>query len=141
MKARKVLITGATAIMFTRPSRRESHPRAATPAPAKQLRRLAAAAAVIGSLAWVGLAITASAASAQVLSSPGGGMLAAYVRQAPLNGEDLAPAPRPGSVPLSGALTVTRTGMAGWQTTLIAVGAAVAAAAARRHTNLIVTNR
>jgi hypothetical protein len=31
--------------------------------------------------------------------------------------------------------------MAGWQITLIAVGAAVAAAAARRHTNLIVTNR
>jgi hypothetical protein len=89
------------------------------------------AAALTGlACASLGLAATASAAFAQVLGSPSyGGMPTALVRQALLQGEDLAPASGPGTAPSSGALTVTRTivvgGMPGWQIALIAVGAAL----------------
>ena len=59
-------------------------------------------------------------------------MPAAYVREALLHGEDLAPASGSGSVPSPAAATVTRTvvagGMPGWQIALIAAGAALLAA-------------
>ena len=57
--------------------------------------------------------------------SPAYAAMPAYlVREALLNGEDLAPAAGPGHVPSSAAATVTRTvvagGMPGWQIALIA---------------------
>jgi hypothetical protein len=84
--------------------------------------------------ACLGLA-AAPTAFAQDLSSPGyPGMPAAWVREALLHGEDLAPATGPGSTPSAIAPTVTRTvvmsGMPGWQIALIVIGTALLAAAA-----------
>ena len=123
MKARKILITGATAIMCTRLSRRESHPRAAAPAPARRLRRLAAAAAaVIGSLlASAAVIPAASAAVPTPVPSvpPGFAQIAQLWRLGPVR-----------VVPATTVRVVSTGGMAGWQITLIAAGAAVAAAVA-----------
>ena len=102
------------------------------------IRRIAAVLAGLA-CACLGLAVAAAAAAAQVLGSPGyGGMPTPLVREALLNGEDLAPVSGSGSVPSLGA-AVTRTvvvgGMPGWQIALIAAGAAVVldrARAARR---------
>ena len=111
--------------MFTCPSRRESHPRAAAPAPARRLRRLAAAAAaVIGSLLAVAAVIPA--ASAAVPTPTPTPIPSAYWAQ-------LAQLWRLGPVRVVPATTVrviSTGGMAGWQITLIAAGAAVAAAVA-----------
>jgi hypothetical protein len=91
-------------------------------------RRIAAAFAALAA-ACLGLAVTASAAFAQVPGSPGYQALpASLVRQALLQGEDLGPVSGTGTAQ-SGALTVTRTivvgGMPGWQIALIAAGAAL----------------
>ncbi len=74
-----------------------------------RIPRLRIAAALAGlPCACLGLAITASAAFAQVPGSPGdGAMSAAYVREALLHGENLAPASGSGSVPSLGAATAT----------------------------------
>jgi hypothetical protein len=91
------------------------------------IRRIAAALAGLA-CACLGLAITASAAFAQVLQSPGdGGMPTALVREALLHGEDLAPMSGSGSVPSFGAVTRTVVvgGMPGWWIALIAAGAAL----------------
>ena len=67
------------------------------------IRRIAAALAGLA-CACLGLAITASAAFAQVLPSPGdGGMPTALVREALLHGEDLAPVSGSGTIPSFGA--------------------------------------
>jgi hypothetical protein len=92
-----------------------------------RLRRVAVVLAGLA-CACLGLAITASAAFAQVLGSPGdGGRPAGLVREALLRGEDLAPVSGSGRVP--SFATVTRTvvvgGMPGWQIALIAAGAAL----------------
>ena len=111
--------------MFTRPSRRDSLPRAAAPAPARRLRRLAAAAAaVIGSL--LAAATVIPAASAAVPTPTPTPIPSAYWAQ-------LAQLWRLGPVRVVPATTVRVVGaggMAGWQITLIAAGAAVAAAVA-----------
>ena len=123
MKARKILITGATAIMCTRLSRRESHPRAAAPAPARRLRRLAAAAAaVIGSLLAVAAVIPAASAAVPTptpIPSAYWAQLAQLWRLGPVR-----------VVPATTVRVISTGGMAGWQITLIAAGAAVAAAVA-----------
>jgi hypothetical protein len=96
-----------------------------------RIRRVAAGLAGLA-CAGLGLAITAPAAFAHVPPPGGWGMPAAYVREALLHGEDLAPVSGSGSVPSSAAATVTRTvvagGMPGWQIALIAAGAALLAA-------------
>lgn len=101
-----------------------------------RIRRIRRIAATMRGLACacLGMAVAAPAAFAQTLSSPGGGgMPASLVREALLHGEDLAPAPGPGSVPSFPVPAVTRTvmvgGMPGWQIALIAAGAALLAAA------------
>ena len=68
-----------------------------------------AAAALAGlACACLGLAITACAASAQVLGPPGYGSLpTGLIRAALLHGEDLAPASVSGSVPSPGPATAT----------------------------------
>jgi hypothetical protein len=91
------------------------------------IRRMTAALAGLA-CACLGLAVAASAASAQVLSSPGhAGMPAALLRQALLRGEDLASVSGSGSVPSFAAVTRTVVvgGMPGWQIALIAAGAAL----------------
>ena len=125
-----------------------------------RIPRLRIAAALAGlPCACLGQAITASAAFAQVPGSPGdGAMSAAYVREALLHGENLAPVSGSGNVPSLGAATATaalatgfpspnrggiydpvqtsqaapvvrrRGGMPGWQIALIAIGAALVAA-------------
>jgi len=123
MKARKILITGTTAIMFTRPSCREPHPRAAAPAPARRLRRLAAAAAaVIGGLLASAAVIPAASAAVPTptpIPSYYWAQLAQLWRLGPVR-----------VVPDTTVRVVSAGGMAGWQITLIAAGAAVAAAVA-----------
>jgi hypothetical protein len=79
------------------------------------------------------LAVAVPAAFAQALSSPGGGGIpAAWVREALLRGEDPAAVSGSGSVRSSAAPVVSRTvvagGMPGWQIALIAAGAALLAA-------------
>jgi hypothetical protein len=100
--------------MFTRLARRESHPRATVPAPARRLRRLAAAAAgIIGCLLASAAVIPAASAAVLRIVPP------------PFDGTSrLAP------VPATTVRVVSTGGMAGWQITLIAVSAAVAAAVA-----------
>jgi hypothetical protein len=109
--------------MCTRPSRRESHPGAAAPVPARRLRRLAAAAvAVIGSLLASAVIIPAAASAAVPTPTPippGFAQLAQLWRLGPVR-----------VVPATTVRVVSTGGMAGWQITLIAVGAAVAAAVA-----------
>jgi hypothetical protein len=92
--------------MVTRLSHRESHPRAAAPAPAGRLRRLAAVVAVIGGLLASAAVIPAASAS-PIPPNPG-----SY----------------PGTTRLVPAVQVVSSGLAGWQVALIAAGAAVAAA-------------
>jgi hypothetical protein len=101
------------------------------------MNRIRAIAAALAGLACacLGLAVAAPAAFAQALGSPGGGgMPVGLIRQALLQGEDLAPVSGPGSVRSSVAPAVTRTvvvgGMPGWQIGLIVIGAALVAAAA-----------
>jgi hypothetical protein len=97
-----------------------------------RIRRIAAALAGF-TCTCLGLAITAPAAFAQQAPSAPGyqAMTGAYVREALLHGEDLAPASGSGSGPSLGAVTrtVVMGGMPGWQIALIAVGAALLAAA------------
>jgi hypothetical protein len=98
----------------------------------RRIRRIAAALAGLA-CACLALAVAAPAAFAQALSSPGGGGIpAAWVREALLHGEDLAAVSGSGSAGSSAAPAVTRTvvvgGMSGWQIALIAVGAALLAA-------------
>jgi hypothetical protein len=123
MKARKIPITATTAIMSTCPSRRESPPRAAAPAPARRLRRLAAAAtAIIGSLLASAAVIPAASAAVPTpvpTIPPGWAQLAQLWRLGPVR-----------VVPATTVRVVSAGGMAGWQITLIAAGAAVAAAVA-----------
>ena len=95
----------------------------------RRIRRIAAALAGLA-CACLGLAVTAPAAFAQALSSPGyAGMPAALVREALLRGEDLASVSGPGSARSLAAPAVTRIvvagGMPGWQIALIAFGAAL----------------
>jgi hypothetical protein len=94
----------------------------------RRIRRIAAALAGLA-CACLALALAAPAAFAQALSSPGGGMSAALVREALLHGEDPAPVSGSGSARSFAAPAVTRTvvvgGMSGWQIALIAVGAAL----------------
>jgi hypothetical protein len=97
----------------------------------RRIRRIAAALAGLA-CACLALAVTAPAAFAQALGSPGYQPLpAALVRQALLQGEDLGPVSGPGGAS-SAAPAVTRIivvgGMPGWQIALIAVGAALFAA-------------
>jgi hypothetical protein len=100
-------------IMFTRQSHWETH-RAAAPAPVRRLRRLAAAAtAVIASL--LAAAAVIPAASAAVLH--------------PLP-PDFDGITRMAPAPATTVRVVSTGGMAGWQITLIAAGAALAAAGA-----------
>jgi hypothetical protein len=95
----------------------------------RRIRRIAAALAGLA-CSCLALAVTVPAAFAQALSSPGGGgMPAAWVREALLRGEDLAPVSGSGSAGSFAAPAVTRTvvagGMPGWQIALIAAGAAL----------------
>ena len=84
-----------------------------------RLRRVAVALTGLA-LTWLGLAVAAPAAFARIIPAPGG------MGSVPVSA-GLA------TVPPSGAVTVTRTvvvgGMPGWQTALIAAGAALLAAA------------
>jgi hypothetical protein len=86
--------------------RRGPHPRTATRRAAARLRRLAAALAAL-TCALLASAAIIPGASAMIVIPPGGG--------------GTAPAP---------AVQVISGGMAGWQITLIAVGAALVAATA-----------
>jgi hypothetical protein len=92
--------------MFTHLPRQEPHPRTAARQAAARLRRLAAALAAVICAGLASAAIV-PAASARIPIPPGGFAV---------------PAP---AVPV-----VTGGGMAGWQITLIALGAALVAAAA-----------
>ena len=94
-------------------SRRETHPRSAARQAAGRLRRLAGAltAAACGLLAS---ALIIPAASARTTMLPGPG-----------NGGTIPASPPPGNPGV-----IPGGGMAGWQITLIAVGAALVAAAA-----------
>jgi hypothetical protein len=93
-----------------------------------RIRRTAAALAGLAG-ACLGLAITAPAAFAQALGSPGdGGMPAGLIREALLRGEDLASVSGSGSGPSFVTRTIVVGGMPGWQIALIAVGAALLAA-------------
>ena len=97
--------------MFTRIPRTGSHLRAAARQAAARPRRLAAALAAV-TCALLASAAIVPAAFAMVVPNPGG----AY------GGTPLAPAPAPS--------VVTAGGMAGWQITVIALGAALVAATA-----------
>ena len=104
------------------PSRRDSPPRAAAPAPARLRRLAAAAAAVIGSLLAAAAVIPAASAADPTptpVPSAGWAQLAQLWRLGPV-----------GVVPAPAVRVVSAGGMAGWQITLIAAGAAVAAAVA-----------
>ena len=92
--------------MFAHLPRQGPHPRAAARPAAARLRRLAAALAAVICAGLASAAIV-PAASASIPISPGG------------------PA-----VPAPAVLVVTAGGMAGWQITLIALGAALVAAIA-----------
>jgi hypothetical protein len=96
--------------MFTHISRTGSHLRATARQAAARPRRLAAALAVV-TCALLASAIVPAASAAELVRDPPGG--------APL-----APVPAP-AIPV-----VTAGGMAGWQITLIAVGAALVTAIA-----------
>lgn len=94
--------------------------------PIKHLRRFAA---VLTSLAAGLVAFGATAALAMPVPDPGAGYTPVFARPVPIPGTEFRPsAPVPGP-----ARTVTHTvvmgGMPGWQITLIALGAALAAAA------------
>jgi len=95
--------------MYTHTPRRGPHPRTAARQTAARLRRLAAALAAITCTVLAATAVPAASAHTLVRDPPGG---------APL-----APVPAP-------AATVVTSSMAGWQITLIALGAALIAAAA-----------
>ena len=99
--------------MFAYLSRRGTHPRTAARQAGVRLRRLAAvlAAAACGLLASAAIV---PAAFAMVVPDPGGQYRTASVTP----------------VPAATVRVVTAGGMAGWQITLIAVGAALFAAAA-----------
>ena len=79
-------------------------------------------------------AFAASAAATSPAPPGGGSMPAAWVREALLHGEDLAPLSGSGSALSAAAPAVTRTvvvgGMPGWQIALIVIGTALVAAAA-----------
>jgi hypothetical protein len=88
-----------------------------------RIRRIRRSVAVVAGLAcaWLGLVAAAPAAFARIIPLPG----------------EMGPVPASagsGTVPSSGAVTVTRIvmvdGMPGWQIALIAIGAALFAAAA-----------
>jgi hypothetical protein len=98
--------------MTAHPSRRETHPRATARKAAARLRRLAVAltAATCGLLASA-LIIPAASARTMMLPGPGGA------------GGTAPSIPAPATVPV-----VPGSGMAGWQITLIAIGAALVAA-------------
>ena len=93
--------------MFARIPRREAHRGTAARQAAARLRRLAAALAAV-TCALLASAIVPAASAAELVRDPPGG--------APL-----APVPAP-------AATVVTSSMAGWQITLIALGAALIAA-------------
>ena len=100
-----------------------------------RIRRIGRIAAALAGLACacLGLAVAAPTAFAHPIPPPGGGgMPAAWVREALLHGEDLAPVSGSGSIPSSAAPAVIPTvvvgGMPGWQIALIAAGAALLAA-------------
>jgi hypothetical protein len=95
--------------MYTHTPRRGPHPRTAARETAARLRRLAAALAALTCVVLAAAAVPAASAHTLVRDPPGG---------APL-----APVPAP-------AATVVTSSMAGWQITLIALGAALIAAAA-----------
>jgi hypothetical protein len=96
-------------IMVTRLSHRESHSRAAAPAPAGRLRRLAAAAAAVIASLLAAAAVIPAASASPMPPNPGS---------------------FPGTTRLVPAVQVVSGGLAGWQVALIAAGAAVAAAVA-----------
>jgi hypothetical protein len=95
--------------MFTHISRRGPQPRTAARQAAARQRRLAAAVAAITCTMLAAAAVPAASAHTLVRDPPGG---------APL-----APVPAPAAAVVTG-------GMAGWQITLIALGAALVAAIA-----------
>jgi hypothetical protein len=95
--------------MYTHTPRRGPHPRTAARQAAARLRRLAAALAALTCAVLAAAAVPAASAHTLVRDPPGG---------APL-----APVPAP-------AATVVTSGMAGWQITLITLGAALIAATA-----------
>jgi hypothetical protein len=97
------------AIMFTRIPHREFQLRAAARQAAGRLRRLAAVLAAVACTVLASAAVPAASAATLVRDPPGG---------APLT-----PIPAP-------TLQVATGGMAGWQITLIALGAALVAAIA-----------
>ena len=99
--------------MFTLLPLQEPQPRAAARQAAARLRRLA------GLVAAVTCGLLASAVVAP----------AAFAMRVPLPGGLSGPL-RPPPVPATGVRVVTADSMAGWQITLIALGAALAAAAA-----------
>jgi hypothetical protein len=95
----------------------------------RHIRRITAALAGLA-CAWVGIAIAAPAAFADVgrVQPPGGGPAGRAVLPAPLAAHIHQPAPQaPGQVPVH---TVLVGGMPGWQIALIAIGAALFAATA-----------
>ncbi len=100
--------------MFAHPTRQRTHPRTAAPKAGTRLRRLATAlaAVTIGLLASAA-AIPAAFARVILIPDPGG------------QGGPARPLP----VPASTVHVVTTGGMAGWQITVIALGAVLVAAA------------
>ena len=98
--------------MFAHPTRQGTYPRTAAPKAGTGLRRLATA------LAAVAIGLLASAAA----------IPAAFAMQVPDPGGRGGPA-RPLPVPASTVHVVTTGGMAGWQITLITLGAVLVAAA------------
>ena len=95
--------------MYTHTPRRGSHPRTAARQAAARLRRLAAALFALTCAVLAAAAVPTASAHTLVRDPPGG---------APL-----VPVPAP-------AATVVTGGMAGWQITVIALGAALIAAIA-----------
>lgn len=98
--------------MFAYLPRRGSHPRSAAPNAAGRLRRLA------GILTAVTCGVLASAATVP----------AAFAKLPP--GVEVVGTARSAQVPVATVRVIAAGGMAGWQITLIALGAALLAAAA-----------
>lgn len=96
--------------MVTRIPRRASHPRAAARRAAARLRRFTAALAAVTCALLASAVVVPAASAADLVRDPPGG--------APLT-----PVPAP-------AVPVVTGGMAGWQISLIALGAALVAAIA-----------
>jgi hypothetical protein len=94
--------------MFAHLPRRETHPRTAAPRAAARLRRLAAVLAALTCALLASAAIVPAASAMIRVPGPG----CAY-----------------GGTPAAAPSVVTAGGMAGWQITVIALGAALVAAA------------